>query len=183
MLIDDKLNNLAKLNKSLKPPRELPGVFLPKDSKEQFDFMFIAEMPSMNAPKDWDGKTNYNFDVTARDKFLQEIMAKYGVAGSYVTDIVKEQDKPRRPTEEEIKKWLSFLRKEIKIIEPKVIVVLGKTTYEKSFKPFIEPDISDISKEIKKIKVNWVFHYSSQVPRDKFERRFGEIINKMRNSE
>lgn len=173
----DKLNKLENLNKSLKPSRELIGVFLPKGSRKQFNFMFVAEMPSMNEPKDWDGKSNYNFDVTKRDKFLQDMMVKYGVGGSYTTDIVKERDIPRGPTKKEVQKWLSFLLKEIEIIQPKVIIVLGKRTYEVSFKPYIESLIPT------EIKVDYVFHYGPRVSRNKFERKFSKVINRMKNIE
>jgi len=174
--MNDKLNKLENLNETLKPPRELGGMFLPKGSPKQYDFMFIAEMPSMSTTRDISGLGG-NFNVSTRDKFFQKTMVKYGVDGSYVTDIVKKGDIPRKPTEKEIRKWLPFLLKEVEIIQPKVIIVLGKRTYEASFKPFVEPLIS------KDIKVSYVFHYSSQVSRDKFERRFSKIINKMRYSE
>ena len=176
-MLTHKLNKLKQLNKTLNPLQELGGVFLPNDSPEQFNFMFVAEMPSMNEPKDWDGKSNYNFNVTARDKFFQQMMVKYGVAGSYATDIVKKRDVPRRPTKEEIKTWLPFLLKEVEIIQPKAIIVLGKRTYEVSFKPFVEPQIS------KEIRIDYVFHYSSQVPRNRFERRFSDVISRMKKSE
>ncbi len=175
--MNSKLDKLKNLNKKLKPSRESSGVFLPKDSRERFNFMFVAEMPSMNKPEEKSNRNKYpNFSRTTRDKFLQEMMVKYGVAGSYVTDIVKAGDRPRQPTEKEIQKWLPFLLKEIEIIRPKAIVVLGRRTYEASFGPFIEPRIS------KEIKVDYALHYSSQVPKNKFERRFGEVIKRMRNS-
>ena len=172
--MDIKLNKLEQLNRKLKPPQELGGVFLPSSYRKQFTFMFIAEMPSMNEPKDWDRKSNYNFNVTARDNFFQEMMAKYGVGGSYVTDIVKERDIPRRPTKLEIQKWLPFLIEEIKTIQPKAIVILGRRTYEASFRPFVEPFIP------KEIKIDYVFHYSSQVPRIKFEQKFRKVIDKLK---
>lgn len=175
--MNNKLNKLKKLNKTLKsPPQELGGKFLPENSPKQYYFMFIAEMPSMKIPKCWDKKSNYNFgEFNARCKFFQEMIIKYNVAGSYATDIVKERDVPGKPKKEAIKQWLPFLLKEIKIIQPKAIIVLGERTYIKSFRPFIEPLIP------KKIKVDYVFHYSSQVPRNKFEQRFSKVINKMRN--
>lgn len=174
----NRLNKLENLNKTLKLPKELGGVFLPRNSKNQFNFMFIAEMPSMNEPKDWDGENNYNFDVTKRDKSLQAMMMKYGVGGSYVTDIVKKKDGPREPTKTEIQKWLPFLIKEIKIIQPKAIIVLGKRTYKVSFRPFVEPLIS------KEIKVDYVYHYSQQGAKTNLEveQRFSEVVNKMRSS-
>ena len=171
--MNNKLNKLEKLSKQLKPPETLGGVFLPKDSKKQFKFMFIGEMPSMNEPKNWDGKSNYNFDVGKRCDLLKATMVKRGVGGSYATDIVKKRDIPRRLKEAEILHWRPFLLKEIEIIRPKAIIVLGRRTYEASFKPFIGPKIS------KKIKVDYVFHYGSQVPKKKFERRFMEVVEKL----
>jgi uracil-DNA glycosylase family 4 len=171
----NKLNKLKDLNKILKSPDELGGMFLPKGYKERFDIMFLAEMPSMNEPKDERKRSkNYNFGITARDIFFQEMMKKYSVAGCYVTDIVKGRDIPRMPTKAEIEKWLPFLLKEIVIIKPKAIVVLGLRTYKKSFKPFVEPSIN------KNIRVDYVFHYCSQVTRKKFEQRFAEVISKVR---
>lgn len=170
-----RLDKLENLNKSLNPPKELCGMFLPEGSAKQFDFMFVAEMPSMNEPKASSKYENFNFDVTKRDKFFQEMMVKYRVAGTYVTDIVKKRDVPRRPTEEEINQWLPFLLKEIAIIQPKAIIVLGKRTYEASFKPFVAPFIS------KGVEVDYVFHYSSQVPRAKFEQRFAEVTRRIKN--
>jgi len=164
-----KLEKINKLNKSLKQPEESPGTFLPKGHKEQFDIMFLAEMPSMNQSKDASAQ---NFDATARDRFFQDMLVKYDVAGSYITDIVKARDFPRRPTEEEIKGWLKFLLEEIKIINPRVIIVVGQMTYYKSFQPFVEPLIS------KDIKIDYIFHYCSQVPKNKFEGRFKRIIGK-----
>jgi len=169
----NKFNKLERFNRKLILPQELGGVFLPTEMPKQFNFMFIAEMPSMNKPKKKYSE-NYNFNVTARDIFLQEMMTKYGVGGSYVTDIVKKRDVPRRPTETEIQEWRPFLLKEIEILQPKAIIVLGKRTYEASFKPFIESYIQD-----KNIKLDYVFHYSSQVSRYKFEQRFKEVVRRL----
>jgi len=173
--MDNKLNKLENLNKTLKPPRELGGKFLPEGSPRQYDFMFIAEMPSMSIQKDI-SDLGGNFNISAPDKFLQRIMITYGVAGSYVTDIVKRGDMPRRPTKEEIRRWTPFLIKEIEIIQPKAIIVLGKRTYEKSFMPFVEPLIP------KGIKVDFVFHYSQQGAKTnaEVEQRFSEVISKMK---
>jgi hypothetical protein len=62
-------------NKTLNPPNDLSGVFLPAGAPKQFDVMFIAEMPSMNVPKEWvKGQPIPNFAETARDRFLQDMM-------------------------------------------------------------------------------------------------------------
>ena len=175
--MDSRLDELEALNKTLKSPQELSGKFLPEDVPKQYDFIFIAEMPSMSTPKDISGLGG-NFNVSTPDRFLQRMMTTYGVSGSYVTDIVKRGDIPRRPTKEEIQQWLPFLLKEIEIIHPKFVVVLGKRTYDVSFKPFIEPLIS------KDTKIDYVFHYSQQGAKTnaEVERRFSEVINKLRNN-
>ncbi|KPJ56372.1 hypothetical protein AMJ49_05015 [Parcubacteria bacterium DG_74_2] len=177
--MNTKLKKLENLNKLLKPPKELGGRFLPEGFRGQFDFIFIAEMPSMNEPKTLSKYKNFNFGVTARDRFFQEMLIKYGVAGSYVTDIVKQRDIPKKPAREEIKKWLPFLLKEVEIIQPKAIIVLGRRTYDASFKPFVEPFIP------KNIKMDYVFHYSQQGAKTntEVEQRFSEVIRKIRNSE
>lgn len=175
-MMKNKLNKLKKLNEPLKP---LGGVFLPKNTTKQFEFMFIAEMPSMNKPKgDADNDEDFNFGVTARDRFLQKLMTTYGVGGSYVTDIVKTKDLPRRPAKEEIKRWLPHLLKEIEIIQPKYIIVIGKTNYEHNFQKYIQSLIFD------DIKVGWVWHYSQQGSKTnaEVEQRFAEVINGIQNS-
>ena len=175
LFMNNKINKLDNLNKTLELPQELSGVFLPKNSPKQFDFMFIAEMPSMKKQKDISGLGG-NFNVSAPDKLLQKMMIQCEVAGSYVTDIVKKGDVARKPTKSEIREWLPFLLKEIEIIQPKAIIVLSKRTYEASFKPFVEPMIS------KKIKVDYVFHYSQQGAKTNIEveKKFSEVISHMR---
>ena len=173
-MAEDKLARLRRLNEHLNPPEQLGGVFLPKGSKERFDFMFVAEMPAMKAHEDIQSERNFNFSVTARDRFLQDMIAKYGAAGSYVTDIVKSRAEPGLPARGEIIRWLPHLLEEIRIIEPKAIVVLGRRTFEKSFKPYVQSHVP------RDIKVCWVFHYSSQVSRQKFEVKFSEVMGCLR---
>ncbi len=161
------------LNATLQTPNCLGGVFLPSRHREQFDFMFVAEMPAMSEPKGGGTSYNFNFQVTKRDEFLQHMMMKYGVDGSYVTDIVKRRDIPRSPSKIEVEKWLPFLLSEVALLRPRAIIVLGRRTYEHTFRPFVQRFVPVL---IPESKVEWVFHYGSPVPRDKFEERFGEVI-------
>jgi uracil-DNA glycosylase family 4 len=137
--------------------------------------MFLAEMPSLREPKG-DGRKHTNFDPSAgaRDRFLNDMLLKYGVDGSYVTDIVKTRAVPRRPTRVEILTWVPFLLEEIAIIQPKALVVLGKRTYEQSYLPHVASGIKA------GVLVDYVFHYSNQVPREKFEQRFALVIGRLR---
>jgi uracil-DNA glycosylase len=104
------------------------------------------------------------------------MMSKYGIAGRYATDTVKKRDVPRRPKPDEIAKWLPTLLQEIEIIRPQTLVVLGKRTYDDSFRPFVGQHIP------KNIKVDWVFHYSNQATRKKFEDRFRHVIGKTKSA-
>lgn len=173
-----KIKEIEKLNKKLKPiPEDLPGRFLPEGHPEKFDFMFLAPRPSMNVPVGWNGNKNYNFDVTAKDKFFQKILIECGVAGSYVTDIVKKRAKPgEKITSSEIDDYLPFLLEEIDIIDPKFIILIGSTA-EKIFDKEIAYDIP------KHIKVATVWHYSQQGSKTNEEimLRFQEVIQNFNN--
>jgi uracil-DNA glycosylase family 4 len=164
-----KEESIIELNRSLKYPKEISGVFLFPRRRPNYEYLFVSEMPSMNKAVNQRNKVQ-NFNVSSRDFFLQDMLDKYGLAGSYVTDIVKRRNYPRIPTKEEIEKWRPFLLKEIAIIKPRRIIVLGRRTYEHSFQPFIEPKIP------KSIKIVWIYHYSSQVSRAKFENKFREAL-------
>jgi hypothetical protein len=170
----EKCKKIEELNRDLNPlPEDLPGRFLPEGYPEQFDFMFLAPRPSMNVPRGWDGNKNYNFDVTSKDKFFQRILVECGVAGSYVTDIVKKRAEPgEKITSSEINEYLPFLLEEIDIIDPKFIILIGNTA-EKTFDEEIAHYIP------KHIKITTVWHYSQQGAKTNEEivRRFQEVIS------
>jgi len=163
-----KIDALSALNEQLSPPEELCGLFLPIDAEQRDDVLLLAEMPSMNEPKG-PSHSRYNFGVTARDQFFQDMLVKYGLSGVYVTDIVKRRDIPRRPSEEEVEQWLPFLKKELSILYPSMIIVIGKRTYD-SFLRFVSEHLDE------HFRHDFIFHYSSQVPRPKFETRLREVV-------
>lgn len=166
----DKENALNELNRTLSPPEELRGEFLPLDAKKRFDVLLLAEMPSMNEPKG-SIPIAHNFGVTKRDRFFQDMLVKYGLYGVYVTDIVKRRDYPRRPTEDEISHWLPFLKKEIGVLNPSTVIVIGKRTYDS----FLRYVVSHLANHFRH---DFIFHYSSQVPRGKFESRLKEVVTR-----
>jgi len=171
---EEKVRALEAINSLLSPPAQLPGVFLPPRHEPRFEFVILGEMPSMNEPPGVPPNVNFNFNVTAGDRFLQQMMVKYGLAGSYITDIVKQRAAPGRPSPIAIKTWLPFLRRELEIIEPRGLIVLGRTSYLINFRPFVESSLPA------ELAVDWVFHYS-QVPRARFEARFAEVCTRMRD--
>jgi hypothetical protein len=170
----DRESKIMRLNSKLKLPDELPGRFLPKSSSPRFDIILLAEMPSMKVPRGWNGVDNYNFDLTKRDSFFQYMLVKHGIAGAYCTDIVKKRDVPRKPSAEEVRGWRDFLMKEIAIINPSLILVVGRRTYETSYEPCILPLDSEITSD-------YIFHYCSQVPKQKFEYRLKETLERHRH--
>lgn len=170
-MVNDKFESLSMLNGQLSPPDELGGLFLPPGTKQRRDdILLLAEMPSMNEPN-ISVNSPYNFGVTARDLFFQEMLVRHGLAGVYVTDIVKRRDVPRRPTEQEIVTWLPFLKKELAILKPDMILVIGKRTYDS----FLRHVVGSIGNHFRH---DYIFHYCSQVPRGKFESRLKEIVER-----
>jgi hypothetical protein len=164
-----KINALSELNEQLSPPEELCGLFLPIGAEQRDDVLLLAEMPSMNEPKG-PSQSPYNFGVTARDRFFQDMLIKYGMSGVYVTDIVKRRDIPRRPSKLEVEQWLPFLEKELSILCPNMIIVIGKRTYYDSFLRFAIEHLDE------HFRHDFIFHYCSQVPRQKFEGRLREVV-------
>jgi len=179
MSFTKKIKELEKLNKKLKPiPEDLPGRFFPEGYERRFDFICLALRPSMNVPENWDGISNFNFDAdTAPDNFFKKMLIKYGVAGNYVTDMVKKRAPAKqRPTREEVIEYLPFLIKEIEIIKPKAIIFIGKEV-ERIFWQYLKPCT------LKEIRVDWVWHYSQQGSKTNREvmERFQEVIGKFSN--
>ncbi len=69
---------------------------------------------------------------TEFDEDLYRMRVKYGFADAYITRWVKcAVKKPREPYEHEILNCLPFLKREIEICKPKMIVIVGKESYER----------------------------------------------------
>jgi len=63
-------------------------------------------------------------------KLLNQILKKNKISRKklYITNLIKVKlPNNRKPTEKEIKKWLPKLKREIKKIQPKIIVLLGES--------------------------------------------------------
>ena len=166
-----KIKALLKLNKTLSPPpQERSGLFLPIGSDKRYDVLLLAEMPSMNKTKDKNFSA-HNFHATERDSFFRKMLVKYGLSGVYVTDIVKRRATPRKPTKHEIEKWLPFLKKEIAILNPSIVIAIGWRTYE-SFLLYVNPYLDSVFHH------DFIYHYCSRVTRAKFESRLRDVVAK-----
>ena len=106
--------------------------------------MFIGEAPGKN-----EAQTGFPF-CGASGKILDELLAYIGMDREkvYITNIVK--DRPplnRDPSPEEIKIYGPFLDRQIEIIEPKIIVGLGRYSMEYIMRKFgLESKLEPISK-------------------------------------
>lgn len=116
------------------------------DGNSNADIVFIGEAPGKN-----EDEQGLPF-VGAAGKFLNEMLASIGLdrGDVYITNIVKYRPPNNRdPLPDEKKAFWPYLVQQIEVIEPKVIVTLGRHSME-YFLP--EQKISQIHGEPKRIK-------------------------------
>jgi DNA polymerase len=97
------------------------------DGNPDADIVFIGEAPGKN--EDEQGKPF----VGAAGKFLNEMLAKIDLERKdvYITNIVKYRPPNNRdPLPEEKKAFWPYLLKQLQIIEPKIIITLGRHSME-----------------------------------------------------
>lgn len=97
------------------------------DGNINADIVFIGEAPGKN-----EDEQGLPF-VGAAGKFLNEMLAQAGMARSdvYITNIVKYRPPNNRdPLPNEKKAFWPFLLKQLQIIEPKVVITLGRHSME-----------------------------------------------------
>lgn len=100
---------------------------VPGDGSADADILFIGEAPGKN-----EDKQGIPF-VGAAGKFLAEMLESIGLKREdiYITNIVKYRPPNNRdPLPEEIEACKQWLHEQIKIIEPKAIVTLGRHAME-----------------------------------------------------
>ena len=125
----DKAKKLEKLKKSISGIKncELKKnatniVFA--DGNPKSKIMFIGEGPGSN--EDQEGLPFVGRAGELLDKMLASI--NLDRKNVYITNVVNfRPPENRRPTEEEITKYLPYLKKHIEIINPKILVLLGST--------------------------------------------------------
>jgi DNA polymerase len=100
---------------------------VPGDGNPDADIMFVGEAPGKN-----EDEQGIPF-VGAAGKFLAEMLASVGLKREdiYITNVVKYRPPNNRdPLPDEIDACMPWLHEQIKIIEPKVIVTLGRHAME-----------------------------------------------------
>ena len=125
----DKAEKLQKLKKSIS---NIKNCELKKsatnivfaDGNPKAKIMFIGEGPGSN--EDLEGVPFVGRAGALLDKMLASI--DLNRKNVYITNVVNYRPpKNRRPTEEEINKYLPYLKKHVEIINPKILVLLGST--------------------------------------------------------
>lgn len=101
------------------------------------EIMFVGEAPGEN-----EAKSGRPF-IGASGRFLDELLAGIGLDRDrvFITNIIK--DRPpnnRSPRTSEIKLYFPFLARQIEIIQPSVIVTLGRFAMESMLKHFHAPE-------------------------------------------
>ena len=126
---DSKAKKLEKLKKSIS---NIKNCELKKsatnivfaDGNPKAKIMLIGEGPGSN--EDQEGLPFVGRAGTLLDKMLASIDLDRRKV--YITNVVNYRPpKNRRPTEEEINKYLPYLKKHVEIINPKILVLLGST--------------------------------------------------------
>jgi uracil-DNA glycosylase family 4 len=151
--IDERKEKLKKIkdevvalkNSPLYPERIKNGVHPVIGEGSHFcKIMFIGEAPGAN-----EAKTGRPF-VGAAGKFLTEMLEgiKMKREDVYITNIVKDRPPQNRdPLPEEIEAYGPFLDRQIDIIQPEVIVTLGRFSMDYIMRKFgLDFDIEPISK-------------------------------------
>ena len=126
---DDKAQKLEKLKKSIS---NIKNCELKKsatnivfaDGNPKAKIMLVGEGPGSN--EDQEGLPFVGRAGALLDKMLASI--DLNRKNVYITNVVNYRPpENRRPTDEEITKYLPYLKKHIEIINPKILVLLGST--------------------------------------------------------
>ena len=125
----DKVDNLEKLKKSIQTIKNCSlkdnaknMVF--SDGNPKSKIMLIGEAPGAN--EDEEGLPFVGRAGVLLDKMLSAINLNREKV--YISNIINYRPpENRRPTDEEIRRYLPFITKHIEIINPKILVLLGST--------------------------------------------------------
>lgn len=129
----DKVKELAKLKKEMDADKYLPlragaTQLVFGDGNPETDIYFCGEAPGFNEDKQ--GKPF----VGRAGKFLEQVMGENNLKREdvYISNIVRFRPPENRdPTPEEIAAFQPYVNKEIEIIDPPVIVTLGRFSMNK----------------------------------------------------
>ena len=103
------------------------GTFVAGEGPLNAEIMLIGQNPGSE-----EAKRGRPF-VGKSEKYLDTVLRKNNVDRSklYITNVVKEMTPGnRRPTAQEIRYWMPYLLGEIRQVEPKIVVLMGKIAWK-----------------------------------------------------
>lgn len=119
----EKLKNLITNIKNCELKKSATNIVF-SDGNPDAKIMLIGEGPGAN--EDQEGLPFVGRAGTLLDKMLDSIYLNR--KNVYITNVVNYRPpENRKPTEEEIARYLPYLKKHIEIIDPKILVLLGST--------------------------------------------------------
>lgn len=126
------MGKFKKLEKKIKNCKKCPlwrGAknAVPGEGPEDTKIMFVGEAPGRK--EDLTGRPF----VGRAGKLLTQLMEQVGIKREnvFITSVVKHRPpQNRKPNKEEINACLPYLKKQIEIISPKKIVILGRTAFD-----------------------------------------------------
>ena len=125
----DKADNLERLKRSILNIKNCnlksnATNIVFSDGNPKSKIMFIGEAPGSN--EDQEGLPFVGRAGTLLDKMLASI--NLDRKNVYISNIINYRPpENRRPTDEEMKRYLPFVKKHIEIIAPKILILLGST--------------------------------------------------------
>lgn len=130
MTFDDLLNEMEALasQQTVLSKRLVPG-----DGNRQAEIVFIGEAPGQK-----EDELQRPF-VGAAGKLLSDLLQAIGLKREdvWITNVVKcRPPNNRDPLQEEVDQWWPLLQKELEIINPKIIVMLGRHAMYRFFPNF-----------------------------------------------
>ncbi|MFH1401388.1 MAG: uracil-DNA glycosylase [Parcubacteria group bacterium] len=131
----DKKKKLGKINLGIKnckkcPLRQVAVLAVPGEGPANSKIMFVGEAPGKE--EDLSGRPF----VGRSGRFLTKLIEKAGLKRKevFITSVIKHRPPGnRKPKKEEINLCLPFLINQIKIINPKLIVLLGQIAFSSFF--------------------------------------------------
>ncbi len=148
----DKLQQLQKVKADLEARKDIPLIHKPEDvvfgdGNPDAEIMFIGEAAGYHE------SVQRKPFVGQAGKLLNETLAEVNInrADVYISNVVKTRPPENRdPTPEEIEQFAQYLDQEIEIVNPKMIVTLGRFSMAK-FMPDVK--ISQVHGQAR--VVNW----------------------------
>ena len=145
----DKADNLERLKRSILNIKNCnlksnATNIVFSDGNPKSKIMFIGEAPGSN--EDQEGLPFVGRAGTLLDKMLASI--NLDRKNVYISNIINYRPpENRRPTEEEMNRYLPFIKKHIEIINPKILILLGST----AMNALIDNDVV-----ISKVRGKWI---------------------------